>query len=251
MSVYITGDCHGDWVWRLRTKSFPEQKSMCSTDENYVIVAGDFGIWDGSKEENANLNWISEKPFTTLFVDGNHENMDMLDQMEISQWHGGKVHFIRSNVIHLMRGQIYELEGRSFFSFGGAASHDIQDGILDPGDPRIRIWRRQSWRRFRVRGISWWDREMPSSQERAEGRRNLQNAGGKVDYIITHCPYTSLLTQMDEGRGFYTPDILTDYFEELKEETEYRQWIFGHMHVDQAFPEEKSACLYEQIVKII
>ena len=31
-----------------------------------------------------------------------------------------------------MRGQVFEIEGKTFFTMGGAASHDIQDGILDP-----------------------------------------------------------------------------------------------------------------------
>ena len=99
--IFITGDTHGDWISRLRTESFPEQKEM--TKDDYVIICGDFGIWDNSKREKYNLDWLKDKPFTTLFVDGNHENYDILDELPVKEWNGGKVHFIRPSVIHLMR----------------------------------------------------------------------------------------------------------------------------------------------------
>lgn len=33
-----------------------------------------------------------------------------------------------------MRGEVFEFEGKLFFSFGGARSHDIYDGILSRED---------------------------------------------------------------------------------------------------------------------
>lgn len=45
------------------------------TKQDYVIICGDFGgVWDGSKREKYWLDWLEDKPFTTLFVSGNHEN---------------------------------------------------------------------------------------------------------------------------------------------------------------------------------
>ena len=251
MAIYITGDCHGDWMGRLNTAAFTEQKRMSDKEENFVLIAGDFGIWDNSKREKYNLDWLEEKPFTTLFVDGNHENMDILDGLPVSKWHGGKVHFVRPHVIHLMRGQIYEIEGMRFFVFGGASSHDIRDGILEPKDLRIRKWERDREKQFRVNHVSWWERELPSREEMMEGLENLKKAGGKVDYVITHCPYTSLLMQMDGGVGLYHADRLTDYLETVKKTTEYNYWMFGHMHKNQNFPEYRSACLFEQILRLI
>ena len=69
--IWITGDTHGDFR-RFSTGSFPQQKQMSRDD--YAIITGDYGgIWDGSPTEVYWLNWLEEKPFTTLFVDGNHE----------------------------------------------------------------------------------------------------------------------------------------------------------------------------------
>ena len=52
---------------------------------------------------------LEEKPFTTLYVDGNHENFDRLYGYPIENWQGGKVHKIRPSVLHLMRGQVFEI----------------------------------------------------------------------------------------------------------------------------------------------
>lgn len=46
-------------------------------------------------------------------------------------WRESWWHIIRDKVILLERGQVFEIEGKSFFAFGGASSHDIQGGILD------------------------------------------------------------------------------------------------------------------------
>ena len=53
----------------------------------------------------------------------------------MAEWHGGKVHRVRPHVLHLMRGQIFELEDSRFFTMGGAKSHDIEDGVLEPDAP--------------------------------------------------------------------------------------------------------------------
>lgn len=74
--IFVTGDTHGDYN-RFRTDIFPEQKSMTKAD--YVIICGDFGLWSESKEQKHKLDWLEDKPFTTLFVDGNHENYDLLN----------------------------------------------------------------------------------------------------------------------------------------------------------------------------
>ena len=78
------------------------------TKDDYVIIAGDFGfIWDNSKEQQWYLNWLESKNFTTLFVDGNHENFNLINEYPIINWNGGKVHQIKPSVYHLMRGQAF------------------------------------------------------------------------------------------------------------------------------------------------
>ena len=251
--IYITGDTHGDWMTRLKVDSFPEQKEM--TKDDYVIICGDFGIWDNSNREKYNLDWLEDKPFTTLFVSGNHENYDILDNLEVKEWHGGKVNFVRPSVIHLMRGQIFQIEGKVFFTFGGASSHDISDGILELDDPDFKKKKRKldmlPFALYRIHHVSWWERELPSEEEMDEGLANLKKHDNKVDYIITHSPYSSLLEQMFGGSGSYQKDCLTDYLQKIKETVEYKHFFFGHMHINETFSWERSTCLYEQIIRIL
>lgn len=119
--IYITGDIHGS-PERLGVHSFYEQKEM--TRDDIVIICGDFGmVWEESGESASEqywLKWLEDKPFTTLFVCGNHENFDRLYQYPVKEWHGGKVHEIRPHVLHLMRGEVFDIEGLKFFAFGGA-----------------------------------------------------------------------------------------------------------------------------------
>ena len=104
--IYATGDLHGNAL-RFQPEYFPEQYEM--TKDDYMIVCGDFGfIWNGDKSDDAQLGKLEALPFTVLFVDGNHENYDALNEYPVEQWHGGAVHRIRPHVLHLMRGQTLE-----------------------------------------------------------------------------------------------------------------------------------------------
>ena len=111
--VYVTGDCHANFH-KFSTKRFPDQKEM--TKDDIVIVCGDFGIWNNDHEERYWLQWLNEKPFTTVFVDGNHENFDRLysDEFQTIDFHGGKAQRIRNRIYHLLRGEVYEFEGKTF-----------------------------------------------------------------------------------------------------------------------------------------
>ena len=88
--IYATGGLHGNSL-RFQPQYFPEQAEM--TKDDYMIVCGDFGfVWNGDKTDDAQLGKLEALPFTVLFVDGNHENYDALNEYPIEQWHGGTVH---------------------------------------------------------------------------------------------------------------------------------------------------------------
>ena len=168
---------------------------MLNRDDR-VIVTDDFGgIWPGEQADRHKLDW-QDKPFTTLFMDGNHENFDLLNAYPEQEWHGGRVHVVRPHILHLMCGQIFDIGGRTFFTMGGAASHDIEDGILDmkASDFRARYIHLllAGRRRFRIIGKSWWPEELPSDEEYAAALDTLERAGWKADYVITHRAPTAL-----------------------------------------------------------
>lgn len=249
--IYITGDCHGDWS-RFSTEAFPEQKEM--TRDDFVIVCGDFGLWENDNTEKWWFKWLSEKPFTLLFVDGNHENFDRLysDEFDIVDYHGGKAHKIRENIYHLMRGHIFDLCGKKFFVFGGASSHDIKDGILKKEDyPSKRALLNDYNRRtkrgelLRIDHISWWEQELPTEEEMAFGLSNLAKSGNKIDYIVSHC----CPQQISSLCGFFSSDKLTSYFDSIYENVDFSRWFFGHYHDDKQIL-TKFIMLYEQIIRI-
>ena len=249
--IYITGDCPSDFV-RFNKENFPEQNEM--TKEDCVIICGDFGgVWNVEKESKREIwwmDWLEEKSFTTLFVDGNHENFDRLYSYPVEEWKGGKVHKIRSSVLHLMRGQVYLIDDKKIFTFGGASSHDISGGILEPDDPDFKSKKKeldQEWISYRINHVSWWKQELPSDTEMEEGLQNLNLHKNKVDFIVSHCCSSS--TQALLGGGMFKPDVLTQYLEQIRQTVTYKKWFFGHYH-DNKNVNMEEILLYEQIVRI-
>ena len=98
-----------------------------------------------------------------------------------------------------------------------------------------------------INHISWWAQELPSDEEYAEARRNLDAVGWQVDYIITHCAPTSIVLM---GSRHNEADWLTDFLQEVQERAKYHYWLFGHYHDNRAI-DEKHILLWEQIVRII
>ena len=181
-------------------------------------------------------------------MDGNHENFDRLYSYPVKEWNGGKVHEIRPSVLHLMRGEVFTIEDKKFFAFGGASSHDIKDGILDPNTEAdlIKKWARE-FKVFRILGMSWWPQELPSDEEIQNGINNLAQNDNKVDFIITHSPCASTIGVL--GQGMYKQDVLTRYLQEIRRNTMFRKWICGHMHCDMNVSAEEMI-LYDQIIRI-
>lgn len=233
--IFITGDTHCPFdISKLKPSYFPKGQTLTKTD--YVIICGDFGaVWDDTLPDRFWRKWLDKQPWTTLFVDGNHENFDLLNEYPVSYWHGGKVHMINSSVIHLMRGQIFEIDGATFFTFGGGYSQDLDS---------------------RIEHRSWWQEELPNTEELNEAWNNLILYNFKVDYIITHdCPYyikELLHTRMVPcDLSHYTlPHLrnIDEVMEDIEEHVEYKKWFSGHLHIDQAI--YKHIILFNNIIQL-
>lgn len=245
--IYITGDTHSDFS-RFKENKFLIQTEM--TKDDYVIICGDFGgVWtfeEESSREKEILDWLNNKNFTTLFVDGNHENFNRLYNYPVEEWHGGKIHKIRDSVLHLMRGEVFDIDNKKIFAFGGASSHDIQDGILDLDEEEKIYQMRKRGAYFRIRDFSWWDLELPTEEEIQNGIKKLEKANYKVDYIISHCCPTNIQTFINPS---FKKDILTDYLQEISEKCEFKKWYFGHYH-EYRQVNTQYVLLYEDIVPL-
>ena len=227
--IYLTGDTHGTIEIGKLSRANLAVEQVEPGEGDFVIILGDFGLVfapDGqSAEERWWLKWLDEKPWITLFVDGNHENFPRLNALPEEEWHGGRVHRVSEHVLHLMRGQVFEIEGRSFFTLGGAASHD---------------------RQFRKEGRSWWPEELPSEEELARADAALDGCGRRVDYVLTHCAPTLVQGRINPT---FLPDRLTEYLQHVRDTTEFGRWYFGHYHVDREY-DDGFCALYGSVVPL-
>ena len=212
--IYVTGDTHGSIDIR---KLLENEVTNKITEQDYLIICGDFGlVWNYKKEDRKErkwLKWLNDRPWTTLFADGNHECFPRLNAYPIKEWNGGKVHVIRPKILHLMRGEVFNIENKSIFVMGGASSHD-----RGPAKGNTE----------QVIGKGWWPEEIPNEEEKQNGLNNLAAHGNKVDYIITHCLPTTC--QDIVKRGTFAADSITDYLEDVQKAVSYKRWYSGHYH---------------------
>ena len=205
--VYVTGDMHGD----IARFDNPDLKQL--TKDDILLVCGDFGfLWDGSPREQRMLKKLSQKKYTIAFIDGTHENFEMINALPVVQWNGGLVHQVAGNIYHLMRGQIFKIDNMTFFTMGGGESPDID---------------------IRFEENAWSKDEFPSREELLEGAANLEANNCRVDFVITHEPpmkIKSFLKLKDSETASVTG--LNTYLEELSEACRFRRWFFGSMHLD-------------------
>ena len=121
MSFAIAGDTHGTLDLTKVVQYYEGREDEFNKDDDYLIILGDVGVCGFSASVEAETRSVlRDLPVTTLFIDGNHENFEQLNSYPVDEWNGGKVHFVESDIIHLMRGQVYDIDGTTFFTFGGA-----------------------------------------------------------------------------------------------------------------------------------
>ena len=110
--IYVTGDMHGA-IERLYDKEWYKLKAG-----DILIVCGDFGyLWNGGSEEQKIIDYLATRKFTVAFLDGTHDNLNYINKCRPTVWKGGMVHRIKGDLLHLMRGQIFNFDGVKIFTF--------------------------------------------------------------------------------------------------------------------------------------
>ncbi|NLA72933.1 MAG: hypothetical protein GX848_03800 [Clostridiales bacterium] len=205
--VYVTGDTHG-CPERL---SKSELKMLKEGDT--LIICGDFGfVWDDGKKEQKVLLSLSKRKYNICFVDGTHENFNLLNKYPVKTWNGGLVHEIKPNIMHLMRGELFNIDELSIFTMGGGESPDLD---------------------VRFETASWDKGEIPTQSDLLRGAQKLEEMECKVDIIITHEPPSKIkgflkLAETDQIRV----TALNAYFDELSATCTFKHWFFGSLHMD-------------------
>lgn len=223
---WVTGDCHGDYDGKkLGSKKFPEG-TVCGR-EDVIAVAGDFGFWwNSSKNDIYWRKWLASKPFTIVFVDGNHENFPLMERSEQVEKFGNVCNRLLDNVYWLRRGKVYDINGWKTFCFGGAMSRD---------------------KAHRTTYIDWWPEELPTHAEFYAAEEELDRHGWNVDVVLTHtCPITFArdLVAVAAPEQDPTEHMFQSFYERLQ----FKKWYFGHFHMDQRMPEDhRMVACYNEI----
>ncbi|MCR5462580.1 MAG: metallophosphoesterase [bacterium] len=216
--IYITGDTHGNIDFN-RLKDYFKRKHISRDD--YLIILGDAGIaW--SKQEIF-INEYASLGLTIFFIDGNHENYDLLNNYPIEYKNNSKCHKLNEYIYHIIRGEILIINNLSFLCIGGATSID---------------------RIFRVEGKSWWIDEHITDSDINNAINNLKKYDYKVDYVLSHCAPSKVVINI---LGFDSDDD-TDKLAKIDYYAEYKKWFFGHYHLD--LEKDKFRCFYYDVLKI-
>lgn len=222
--IYLTGDTHGTkGLSRFYEKNWPSGQTLTKND--YLVILGDFGIpWNNNGSDRYWLQWLEAQPWTTLFVDGNHDNFSYLNSLPVTEWHNGHIHKLNDSVFHLMRGEVFLLDDKKILAAGGAASIDKQ---------------------YRVPYASWWPEETWSSED----RRKLSAAAREhtFDYVFAHTAPEHIVTRC-LGDAFRFDDPVSKDMEDLDIRFTGK-WYFGHFHVNKML-DNTYICLFDKIVPL-
>jgi len=221
--LYVTGDTHGDFS----RFSDPRLKKLKKGDT--LIICGDFGfVWDGSPEEEKRLRRLGKKKYNICFLDGTHENFDLLAGYPESEWRGGRVRQISGNLYHLCRGQIFDIDGLRVFAMGGGESPDFD---------------------IRMESETWSRAEIPTKQELLDAAAVIDGSGGHIDIIVTHEPPLKLkgFLLLKENKETLRVTGLNTFFEELSSFCKFRRWFFGSLHEDK-FVSSYHIAVFQNIV---
>ena len=224
MATFLKGDIHGNL---FEVIDFINRFDLGKNDN--IIILGDCGIaWRKDKKDliqNIKLWNECGNGVKLYFLDGNHENFNILNSLPIEN-NMGK---IADNIYHLRRGQVYEFENKKILVCGGADSID---------------------KYRRVENFTWW-KEETISQETIDGI-----PAGHYDYVLTHCCprsifeenkiYLSTLQFLNENKINHNSE---DMLEQLKDKITFDHWYFGHYHINRDL-NEKFTCLFEDFREV-
>jgi UDP-2,3-diacylglucosamine pyrophosphatase LpxH len=224
MATFLKGDIHGNLFEII---DFINRFNLGKNDN--IIILGDCGIaWRKDKKDLAqNIKLWNEcgNGVKLYFIDGNHENFNILNSLPIEN-NMGK---IADNIYHLRRGQVYEFENKKILVCGGADSID---------------------KYRRIENFTWW-KEEAISQETID-----DIPAGHYDYVLTHCCprsvfeknriYLSTLQFLDENKINHSSE---DMLEQLKNKITFDHWFFGHYHINRNL-DEKFTCLFEDFMEV-
>ena len=206
--IYITGDTHGDFEFRL--------KNLLLNENDMIIILGDAGInYYLDYRDKLLKEKLSKCGFKIFSIQGNHEerpeNIDSYKQIDMF---GGKV-FMEDqypNLIFAKNGELYNLSGKKTLVIGGAYSID---------------------KYYRIRyQLPYFKDEQLSEKEKKLILKMYKNID--VDVVLSHtCPFKyipkeAFIDGIDQSKVDNSMEIFLD---EVEENIGYKKWYCGHYHI--------------------
>ena len=153
----------------------------------------------------------------------------LLFQPVFQPLHGrtGVLTALQVNLLHLLRVEVFNIEDKTIFTFGGGESTDKD---------------------IRAEKGLYWKEELPTPKEMAMGAAKLDEVGLEVDYIITHEPPKNVKSAMLLRKGNRDRvNKLNGYLEEIGKSVDFKHWYFGSLHMDK-FISTSHICLFNNII---
>lgn len=212
--IYLLSDLHG-----VITDGLKKYEAI-RKEGDLLILLGDIGMTFAGYEECR--RFLTEEflhlSYPIAFIDGNHEDFAFFNTFPEEDYFGGRVHRLTENIVHLMRGYVFTIEGKTLFTMGGCKSSQ-----------------------------KWWDAGLatplddPSEEEIARAYESLKANGNRVDYVLTH------KYKREDGTDTYSLAALTKY---IDEHVDFRHWYSGHWHAE-ARVDEKHTFVYDNPVLLL
>ncbi|MBQ8003570.1 MAG: metallophosphoesterase, partial [Oscillospiraceae bacterium] len=202
--IYLISDLHGE----LNFKGLLQYVDIAKEDD-LLIILGDVCMKFEDTEENRKFTeYILSIKKNIAIVDGNHENFEYLKSFPEEDWNGGRVHRLSESIVHLMRGNVFEICGKRFFVFGGCKSSS----------------------RWREMGL-WHPGDEPEKEEIELAYENIKKHDFCFDYILTH----KYEQTPPKGTLCESLQALTQYIED---KVSYKYWYSGHWHANKKTDEK-------------
>ncbi len=214
MSIYITGDTHGDFRDLGRFCA-----SMGTTRRDQMVVLGDAALnYSSDMQDYLRKREAARHPITYFCIQGNHEcRPEHIASYKEIPWHGGMVwqdpEFPRQ--LFAKDGEIYDLGGKKVIVIGGAYSVDKE------------VRKRKGYR--------WFEDEQPSEEIKKRVEDHLEETGWKVDAVFSHtCPAKYIPTEAflhcyDQDKVDQSTE---EWLDSIEERLDYKQWYCGHYHIN-------------------
>ena len=181
--------------------------------------------------------YIKKLPYPVFFIDGNHEDYDVLKRLPKISDSENELLFQKSGcsltaentmkasdgIYYLKRGSVCKIDGFSMLLIGGSTT--------GPGYKKNHpdIWQKD---------------EDLSKEDEKRILKSLQENDHTFDLIFTHTVPECMVKAWFPDKDL---SVTNKILEHVWQSVSYQYWLFGHFHDDEDYP-ERMHCLYNDVM---